>query len=404
MYSGDIVWQLPDYLRLIKFIALELLALANNFIMSSSSDITSDLASAFISLDSYLDTVTKTLDPTDLINQEVHATQSAPPVSTASSDYFAILEEVENQTLIEAACLDIQYSKDIDEHLAQHDATAVGLLVNIVRAAELIERTARIFPNPRHTSILLHLQRHIRNLAIRLMPDDAKTIIHEVVYEVCERIIKNPVLRPHSPDTPLPVPLPVESITSASPESITPGLRTMSLSTMAALQVLQETAPPLNEPAHPLRRTHRRCSSGNTRRTRVTRASTPSPPDLTNCNHECSASPTPATAPCVTIVTTDPDNNFVCRHCHDPGHHHKNCPKYHCRVCRAYAPGHFSIFCIQLKGEAVLPIDWKDPEFYRALARWEADRDAADLCVTKEQDTLLHHDYDCDHTLYDNTD
>jgi hypothetical protein len=84
------------------------------------------------------------------------------------------------------------------------------------------------------------------------MPDDAKTIIHEVVHEVCDQIIKNPVLRPHSPDTPLPVPLPVESVTTTSPESITPGLRTMSLSTMAALRVLQETAPPLNKPVHPL--------------------------------------------------------------------------------------------------------------------------------------------------------
>jgi hypothetical protein len=186
MYSSDIIWQLSDYLCLIKFIALELLALANNFIMSSSSDITSDLASTFVSLDSYLDTVTKTLDSTDLINQEVCTTQSASPVSTASSNYFAILEEVENQTLIKAACLDIQYSKDINEHLAQHDATAVGLLINIVRAAELIERTARILPNPCHTSILLHLQRRIRNLAIRLMPDDAKTIIREVFHEVCE--------------------------------------------------------------------------------------------------------------------------------------------------------------------------------------------------------------------------
>jgi len=404
MYSGNIVWQLSDYLRLIKFITLKFLTLTNDFIMSSSSDITSDLASAFVSLDSYLDTVTKTLDSTDLINQEVRNTQNASPLSTTSTDYFAILEEVENQTLIESACLDIQYSKDIDERLAQHDATAVGLLINIVRAAELVERTARILPNPRHTSILLHLQRRIRNLAVRLMPDDAKTIIREVVHEVCERIIKNPVLRPHSPDTPLPVPPPVESAASASPEDITPGLRTMSLSTMAALQVLQEAAPPLNEPVHPLQRTHRRRSSGTSRRTRVARASAPSPPDLSNHNCERSASPMTSTTPRVTIVTTDPVDNFVCCNCRNPGHHHKNCPEYHCRVCRVYAPGHFSVFCKQLKGEAVLPIDWKDPEFYSALARWEADKDAADLCITEEQDALLHRDYDCDHTLYDNTD
>jgi len=132
MYSSHIVWQLSDYLRLIKFITLKFLTLTNNFIMSSSPDITSDLASAFVLLDSYLDTVTKTLDSANTISQEVRTTQSASPVSTTSSDYFAILEEVENQTLIEAVCLDIQYSKDIDERLAQHDATAVRLLINIV--------------------------------------------------------------------------------------------------------------------------------------------------------------------------------------------------------------------------------------------------------------------------------
>jgi hypothetical protein len=74
MYSGDIVWQLPDYLHLIKFIALKFLNLANNCIMSSSLDITSDLASTFVSLDSYLDTITKTLDSTDLIDPEARAT------------------------------------------------------------------------------------------------------------------------------------------------------------------------------------------------------------------------------------------------------------------------------------------------------------------------------------------
>jgi len=205
------------------------------------------------------------------------------------------------------------------------------------------------------------------------MPDDAKTLICEVVHEVCERIIKNLVLHPHSPDTPLPVPPPVESTASTSPEDITPGLHTMSLSTMAALQVLQETAPPLNKLAHPLQRTHHRCSSGNTRRARVACASAPSPPDLTNCIHERSASPTPSTVSCITIITTNPDNNFVCHNCRTPGHRHKHCPKYHCRVCCAYAPGHFSVFCKQLKGEAVLPIGWKDPEFYSALACWEAD-------------------------------
>jgi hypothetical protein len=64
-----------------------------------------------------------------------------------SSDYFAILEEVKNQTLIESTCLDIQYATDIDKCLEEQDATAIGLLINIVRAAELVECTAKLLPN-----------------------------------------------------------------------------------------------------------------------------------------------------------------------------------------------------------------------------------------------------------------
>jgi hypothetical protein len=141
MYTGDIIWQHSDFLRLIKFLTLKTLTLTNKFIMSSSPDITSDLASAFVSLNSYLDTVNNTLDSTNAIDEVIHTSEniSASPTSTTSSDYFAILEEVENQTLIESTCLDIQYSKDIDDRLAEHDATALGLLINIVRAAELVE-------------------------------------------------------------------------------------------------------------------------------------------------------------------------------------------------------------------------------------------------------------------------
>jgi hypothetical protein len=64
-----------------------------------------------------------------------------------SSDYFAILEEVENQTLIKSTCLDIQYATDIDKYLEEQDATAIGLLINIVQAAELVECTAKLLPN-----------------------------------------------------------------------------------------------------------------------------------------------------------------------------------------------------------------------------------------------------------------
>jgi hypothetical protein len=142
------VWQHSDFLRLIKFLIIEILPLTNQFIMSSD-DITSTFAFNFLSLDSYLDTINNTLNSTNAINKPIHASASttASPISTTSSDYFTILEEVESHTLIKSACLDIQYSKDINECLAEHDATAIGLLINIIQAAELVECTAKLLPN-----------------------------------------------------------------------------------------------------------------------------------------------------------------------------------------------------------------------------------------------------------------
>jgi len=137
MYTGDIVWQHSDFLRLIKFLIVETLSLTNHFIMNPS-----DIATAFVWLDRYLNTIDNTLNSTPTVISAVHT-----PSSTMSSDYFAILEEVENQTLIESTCLDIQYATDIDKCLEEQDATAIGLLINIVRAAELVECTAKLLPN-----------------------------------------------------------------------------------------------------------------------------------------------------------------------------------------------------------------------------------------------------------------
>jgi hypothetical protein len=41
------------------------------------------------------------------------------------------------------------------------------------------------------------------------MPDDAKSIIHETIHEVCEQIIMNPVAHPPLPHIVLPVPVTV---------------------------------------------------------------------------------------------------------------------------------------------------------------------------------------------------
>jgi hypothetical protein len=51
------------------------------------------------------------------------------------------------------------------------------------------------------------------------MPDDTKSLICEVVHEVCEWMLKHPMLWPHSPMDPIPVLPPA----SAAPADITPG-------------------------------------------------------------------------------------------------------------------------------------------------------------------------------------
>jgi hypothetical protein len=162
------------------------------------------------------------------------------------------------------------------------------------------------------------------------------------------------------------VPPPAENPHPTAPEDITPGLHTMSLSTMAALSMLQESAA-ANEPTHQLHRSQRIHSSGSTHQTHIAHTSTPSPPNCSAHNCEHSASPMLSITSRITIVTTDPTNNFICHVCHTAGHCHKHCPRYHCHICCAYAPGHFSVFCKKLNSEAVLPIDWKDPKFYHLV-------------------------------------
>ncbi|KAG1835815.1 hypothetical protein DFJ58DRAFT_735465 [Suillus subalutaceus] len=73
----------------------------------------------------------------------------------------------------------------------------------------------------------------------------------------------------------------------------------------------------------------------------------------------------------VTIVKTEPHDNFMCRNCNEIGHRHKNCPTYFCCICRNLVPGHLSVFCKDLKGEKPIPLVWTDAGFYEALSRWE---------------------------------
>ncbi|KAG1875254.1 hypothetical protein C8R48DRAFT_669547 [Suillus tomentosus] len=50
------------------------------------------------------------------------------------------------------------------------------------------------------------------------------------------------------------------------------------------------------------------------------------------------------------------------------GHRHKNCPKYHCRVCQAHMLGHFSIYCPYAPKKEHFLLVYTNKGFYNALA------------------------------------
>ncbi|KAG1908197.1 uncharacterized protein F5891DRAFT_1179709 [Suillus fuscotomentosus] len=72
-----------------------------------------------------------------------------------------------------------------------------------------------------------------------------------------------------------------------------------------------------------------------------------------------------------TITVKQPNlsaDNFICHLCKNLGHRHKNCPKYHCQVCQAHTPGHFSIYCPYAPKKDQFPLVYTDEGFYDALA------------------------------------
>lgn len=120
-----------------------------------------------------------------------------------------------------------------------------------------------------------------------------------------------------------------------------------------------------------------------------------------------------------TITVKQPDlstDNFVCHLSKELGHHHKNCPQYHCQVCQAHALGHFSIYCPYAPKKEHFPLVYTNEGFYDALAEWEAREDREDKKLKEEiecahqeymmqpKDDIMFHNTDADPIYYTNQD
>src|SRR5580765_2250342 len=247
--------------------------------------------------------------------------------SSVSIDYFAIIDEIESNSLFESALTSAEYAIEIDRILAERGAVSSGLLISIIRSANLIARAANIINDPAHRTLFHHLHIRICNTAICLLPTSTKEAIREAIHTVVERTAANPVARPPSPHVTIPVPPPAEVPVTAE----------HSASVLHNTIVLDVPTSPLPAASPPPRRYPTRRRTSQPKRE-------PSVSPVLRKRNARSRSPSPPSWPPVTIVKVDPYNNVMCRNCGLTGHRHKNCPTYHCRVCHALAPGHLSVF------------------------------------------------------------
>jgi hypothetical protein len=384
-------------------------------------------------------------DP-DYIVSRITTITSKPasePISLSEA-YYAVLDDVNGKSLIESAILCPQHALEIECVLLEQDAVSSALLINIIRAASLIERmTHQIDDNVPHLRTIGYLQRHIRNFAMHLLPEGVRESIQEVIHIVAERtatevakppiphlnhhiqlldgivagLIRPPVIYP-SDDKPIPVPSQTISVSTIECPP-TPFIPTMEPGTEDAPIVIQSD----REMPHPpmtwtLRRREKRKSKD--------RARSPSPESPSKrCATTPPLSPPPTSPPSHSLDYTKVDqapstsvpkshDNYVCRNCKETGHRHKNCPTYWCRVCYKPKPGHLSIYCRRLKGLCipahVLKVDpipqlkHADDSFYVDLKKWELELDREEektlfkdvITYNPELRDLDHYDFDDD--------
>ena len=105
----------------------------------------------------------------------------------------------------------------------------------------------------------------------------------------------------------------------------------------------------------------------------------------------------------IAAVDPPPFDNFVCRVCRKQGHKQINCPDYHCRICKIWAPRHYSAFCPKLKGKKLLRTRGSDPDFVDKLRALEDIFDKEEEENEKEI-TAMMATVDLDPCWYDNCD
>ncbi|KAG1818281.1 hypothetical protein EV424DRAFT_1540219 [Suillus variegatus] len=280
---------------------------------------------------------------------------------------------VEDDTVIESTLLSLAHAKEIERQLNKepaHIAAPILSEIHIIHATSSLELKLNDIENDALRLSCQHLQRRIRSLTIQLLPERNATQVGRPLSTTARAATTSlsPTDQAREASLPLPVPPPGKVYQRKTRKgTIIHGVTKVKSSKGKAREVIDVDAP-------------------------------------------CTA----------TITIKQPNfsaDNFVCRICKQLGHHHKSCPQYHCRVCQAHVPGHFSIYCPYTPKKEQFLLVYTDEGFYDALAEWEAREDQkleeelehahqeyVPYPTLQPEDDILFHNTDADPIYYANQD
>ncbi|KAG2108678.1 uncharacterized protein F5147DRAFT_773479 [Suillus discolor] len=295
-------------------------------------------------------------------------------LSLSETPYKQNIEDIEDDIIVETTVLSLAHAIEIEKHLINQPATIAGPLTTYIHIActtqHLELENAKITDDVTRLSCN-HLQWLWNTTEVGRLPAPTPITAPAVL----------PISAPvgEAPSQPLPIPPPTEVYQRKTWRGATiHGIMKTKSSKGKKHQIVDLT---INEPA------------------------------LSFLAH---------TAPTITVkmpsqsrtIGTTTDSNFVCQLCKELSHKHKNCPMYYCRVCNTQKPGHFSIYC-PYAPKADFLLVYTDEGFYKALAKWEAQKDH-ELEVEIEhtnreylvqpEDNLTFHNADADPIYYANQD
>ncbi|KAG1901670.1 uncharacterized protein F5891DRAFT_1187124 [Suillus fuscotomentosus] len=282
-------------------------------------------------------------------------------LSLCDTFYKQNIINVEDNVIVETTLSSLAHMEEIENQLAKeptHIAAPILSQIHIIQSTAKLELRLNDIEDNALKLSCQHIQRRICSLTIQLLPGSFSDVCKAVIRVVAER---NTTQVGHLPSA-------VASITTIDVPPPSP---------------VREDSQPLPIPPPTRIYARKTCKGTVIHGVTKTKSSKGKKQEVIDLTLDPSMS---------TITMKQPNlsaDNFICHQCKALGHRHKNCPQYHCHVCQAQVPGHFSIYCPYTPKKEQFPLVYTDEGFYDALAEWEAREDQK----LDEELERAHHEY-----------